>query len=164
MVVSFVVRTKIAKFGPGQFNFVLAKTEIPVFGPGQHHPARGGERFRRIFARARAPASAGSRKRHYFDRPRASTPTRAPIGPVWCTSVCICWVRAPNRGFWCTSTSYRYFNPCIWGQKRTDSSTLGRQSVRFPHFSHGFRYRPPFWEATAGIFRELPKLPENPCP
>ena len=55
MVVSIVVRTKIAKFGPGQFKFVLAKTEIAVFGPGQHHPARGGERFRRIFARARAP-------------------------------------------------------------------------------------------------------------
>ena len=55
MLASIVVRTKIAKFGPGQFNFVLAKTEIAVFGPGQHHPARGGERFRRIFARARAP-------------------------------------------------------------------------------------------------------------
>jgi len=41
MVASIVVRTKIAKFGPGQFNFVLAKTEIPVFGPEQHHPARG---------------------------------------------------------------------------------------------------------------------------
>ena len=55
MVASIVVRTKIAKFGPGQFKFVLAKTEIAVFGPGQHHLAHGGERFRRIFARARAP-------------------------------------------------------------------------------------------------------------
>ena len=54
MLASIVVRTKIAKFGPGQFNFVLAKTEIAVFGPEQNHPARGGERFRRIFARARA--------------------------------------------------------------------------------------------------------------
>ena len=43
MVVLIVVRTEIAKFGPGQFKFVLAKTEIPVFGPEQNHPARGGE-------------------------------------------------------------------------------------------------------------------------
>ena len=73
MLASIVVRTKIAKFGPGQFNFVLAKTEIAVFGPGQHHPARGGERFRRFFARARAPASTGTRKCYYFDRPRAGS-------------------------------------------------------------------------------------------
>ena len=40
MVVLIVVRTKIAKFGPGQFKFVLAKTEIAVFGPGQHLPGQ----------------------------------------------------------------------------------------------------------------------------
>ena len=56
--------------------FVLAKTEIAVFGPEQNHPARGGERFRRIFARARAPASTGTRKCHYFDRPRAGSPSQ----------------------------------------------------------------------------------------
>ena len=40
MLASIVVRTKIAKFGPGQFKFVLAKTEIAVFGPGQHLPGQ----------------------------------------------------------------------------------------------------------------------------
>ena len=84
MVVLIVVRTKIAKFGPGQFKFVLAKTEIAVFGPGQHHPARGGERFRRIFARARASASTGTRECYYFDRPRAGSPSQeATAGIFW---------------------------------------------------------------------------------
>ena len=86
MVVLIVVRTKIAKFGPGQFKFVLAKTEIAVFGPGQHHPARGGERFRRIFARARAPElrpKSWTRNRHYFDRPRAGSPSQEATAAIF---------------------------------------------------------------------------------
>ncbi len=34
---------------------IVVRTEIAVFDHEQNHPARGGERFRRIFARARAP-------------------------------------------------------------------------------------------------------------
>ena len=45
MVVLIVVRTKTAKFGPGQFKFVLAKTEIPVFGLRQHHQHVAGKDF-----------------------------------------------------------------------------------------------------------------------
>ena len=60
--------------------------------------------------------------------------------------------------------SLMYFNPYVFCPKCTESSTLGRQSVRFSYFSHGFRHCPPFWEATAGIFWELHQLPENPCP
>ena len=45
MLASIVVRTKIAKFGPGQFKFVLAKTEIAVFGLRQHHQHVAGKDF-----------------------------------------------------------------------------------------------------------------------
>ena len=34
---SFVFRTTIAQFGPGQFNVILAKPEIPVFCLRQHY-------------------------------------------------------------------------------------------------------------------------------
>ena len=75
----------------------------------------------------------------------ARTQARARIGPVWCSSVCIYRVRAPNVGFWCSSTENQYFNPCDLAPKCTDTGAVlhsGRQRQGFSGTSQGSRKIP----------------------